>query len=195
MKNVRMLLSTDYIPVVDIRMTLDSGTKDHLVRLLDELHNLGNNPRIHLSLGLTTPSFSVASEQMKQEQLADVALSVWKYAKMKVFQIPDEFTAGPLCVATAKHSAVLQPDGNLQKCFCTSGHKEFNFANVSTKPTSYTKDVRFEQWKRAGECIKERCAYLPVCGGGCTFQAMTEHGSKQGYKQRFCQKTLLDRVN
>lgn len=147
------------------------------------------------NLGLTTPSLSAQPGRMTQEQLADSALSIWQHAKMRGFEIPDEFTAGPLCVATAKHAAVLQPDGNLQKCFCTSGRKEFNFANVTTKPVSYTRDVRFEQWKRVDECIKERCTYLPVCGGGCTFEAMVKYGPEQGSARRFCQKTLLDRMN
>jgi len=194
-KNICMLLSTDYIPTVDIRMTLDVGTKDHLVSLLDELDSLGKHSRIHLSLGLTTPSLSVALGRMTQEQLADAALSIWRHAKARGFEIPDEFTSGPLCVATAKHAAVLQPDGNLQKCFCTSGRKEFNFANVDTKPTSYTKETRFEQWKRVDECIEERCTYLPVCGGGCIFEAMVRYGSMFGSTQRFCQKTLLDQMN
>ena len=195
MKNVRMLLSTEYIPAVDIRMTLDAGTQEHLPRLIDELHRLHKHSRIRLSLGLTTPSLSVAPGRMTQKQLADAALSTWRYAKEKGFVVPDEFVAGPLCVAVAKHAAVLQPDGNLQKCFCTSGRKEFNFAHVSTKPLSYTKDPRFEQWKRADECIKERCAYLPVCGGGCTFEAMVEQGSGEGGARRFCQKELLDLMN
>ncbi len=195
MKNVRMLLSTNYIPAVDIRMTLDWGTKDHLIRFLDELDSIKKHSRIHLSLGLTTPSLSVIPERMTQEQLADTALSVWRHAKKKEFEIPEEFTAGPLCVATAKHSAVLQPNGNLQKCFCTSGRKEFNFTSVAVEPTSYTKDVRFEQWERMDECIKERCAYLPVCGGGCIFEAMVNHGNDQGSTERFCQKILLDRMN
>ncbi len=195
MKNVRMLLSTDYIPAVDIRLTLDTGTKNHLARLIDELDALGRHSRIRLSLGLTTPSLSVTPGRMTQEQLADAALSTWEYAKAKGFEVPDEFIAGPLCVAVAKHAAVLQPDGNLQKCFCTSGRPEFNFANVAAKPTTYTKDPRFEQWKRTDDCIKERCTYLPVCGGGCTFEAMVEHGPEQGGARRFCQKALLDRMN
>ncbi len=195
MRNIHMLLSSDYIPAVDIRMTLDAGTKDHVTRLLDELSGFEKNSRIHLSLGLTTPSLSVTPGRMTQEQLADAALSIWRYAKAEGFQIPDEFTTGPLCVATAKHAAVLQPDGNLQKCFCTSGRKEFNFANVAEKPVSYTKDSRFEQWKRINECIEERCAYLPVCGGGCIFEAMVKYGVAQGNTKSFCQKELLDRMN
>lgn len=194
MRNIEMLLATEYIARVDIRLTLDSGTKDHLSRLIDELDAFGKHERIRLSLGLTTPSLSVAPGRMTQEELADAALATWEYAKNKGFEIPDEFIAGPLCVAVAKHSAVLQPNGNLQKCFCTSGRPEYNFASVSERPTSYTRDPRFEHWKRADQCIAERCTYLPVCGGGCTFEAIVAHGAKGGEK-RFCQKTLLDRMN
>lgn len=194
MNNIRMLLSTDYIAVVDIRLTLDVDTRDHLPRLLDELDGLGAHSRIKLSLGLTTPSLSVTPGRMGQEELADAALAVWSYAKAKGFEIPDEFIAGPLCVAVAKHSAVLQPDGSLQKCFCTSGRKEFDFSTITTKPLTYTKDPRFEQWKRTDDCIKERCTYLPVCGGGCTFDSIVEHG-EYGGGNRFCQKKLLDLMN
>ncbi|HCR52730.1 TPA: hypothetical protein DIV48_03770 [Candidatus Kaiserbacteria bacterium] len=194
MRNIQMLVSTDYIPVVDIRLTFDEGTRDHLPRLLDELDALNAHPRIKLSLGFTTPSLSITPERMSEEELADTALAIWAYAKQKGFEIPDEFVAGPLCVATAKHSAILQPDGNLQKCFCTSGRKGFNISNVAVQPLTYTKDARFEQWKRTEQCIKERCAYLPVCGGGCTFDAIVKHG-EHGGGNRFCQKILLDRMN
>lgn len=194
-KNIRMLLSADYIQTVDIRLTLDSGTKDHLCRLIDELDGLGEHSRIHLSLGLTTPSISVVPGRMTQDQLADAALATWGYAKEKGFEIPEEFTAGPLCIATAKHSAVLQPNGSLQKCFCTSGRQNFNFANIAVMPAGYTKDPRFEHWKRTDDCIKEHCAYLPVCGGGCSFEAIVADGTEHGGKNRFCQKILLDRMN
>lgn len=195
MRNIVMLLSTDYIPAVDIRMTLDVGTRDHLRQLIDELDAFGCHSRIRLSLGLTTPSLSVTPGRMTQEELAEAALSTWEYAKAKGFEIPEEFIAGPLCVAVAKHAAVLQPDGNLQKCFCTSGRPEFNFGHVAQKPRTYTQDPRFEQWKRTDECIQERCEYLPVCGGGCTFEAIVQEGSDKGGEKRFCQKTLLDRMN
>lgn len=132
---------------------------------------------------------------MTQDELADAALATWRYAKGKGFEIPEEFTAGPLCIATAKHSAVLQPNGNLQKCFCTSGRQNFDFASIAVMPMGYTKDTRFEYWRRTDDCIKERCPYLPVCGGGCSFEAIVADGTEHGGRNRFCQKTLLERMN
>lgn len=195
MRNIDMLLATQYVEKVDIRMTLDCGTKDHLGRLIDELAEKGKQSRISLSLGLTTPSLTVVPGRMTQEELATAAIEIWGHAQDRGFKIPEEFIAGPLCVAVAKHSAVLQPDGNLQKCFCTSGRKEFNFATIDVKPTSYAKDPRFEHWKRMDECVAERCSYLPICGGGCTFDAIVAQGGEKGSSKRFCQKTLLKRMN
>ncbi|MBP9760475.1 MAG: radical SAM protein [Candidatus Pacebacteria bacterium] len=193
--NVRMLLAGGYLPAVDIRMTLDAGTADHLSRLLDTLADLGNSSCIRLSLGITTASFALPLAGMSDERLAEVALETWAYARSLGFEIPDEFMTGPVCVATAKHSTVLQPDGSLQKCFCTSGRSEFNFAHVDVPFVGYTQDHRFEQWKRTDACIDERCPYLPVCGGGCVYEAMVKYGGDAGSGKRLCRKTLLDRMN
>lgn len=193
--NVRMLLAGGYLPAVDIRMTLDAGTAASLPRLLEVLAGLGDQSHIRLSLGITTPTFSSPTGRMEDNELADVALTTWKYAQELGFEVPDEFVAGPVCVAVAKHSAVLQPNGALQKCFCTSGRSEFDFAHVGILPVGYTRDQRFEQWRRTDQCIAEQCPYLPVCGGGCVYEAMVEHGTENGAGRRMCRKTLLDRMN
>ncbi len=195
LNNVRMFLAGEYLPAVDIRMTLDAGTAEHLPRLVDVLASLGDPSRVRLSLGITTPTFASPFGRMDDNELADVALATWAYAQSLGFEIPDEFVAGPVCVATAKHSAALQPDGSLQKCFCTSGRSEFDFAHVGMRPLGYTQDQRFEQWKRTDQCVSEQCPYLPVCGGGCVYEAMVEHGADQGAGRRMCRKTLLDRMN
>lgn len=49
-------------------------------------------------------------------------------------------------------------------------------------------------WNRINKCIKEKCIYLPVCGGGCVYDAIVAHG-KFGFEDRFCQKTLLADIN
>lgn len=194
MRNIKMLLKTDYISKVNIRLTLDNGTKNYLKELIDFLANTGKQNRINLSLGYTVPSFSNTVDCMDQENLANSALSIWEYAKKKGFNIPDEFVVGPICVATAKHSAVLQPDGTLQKCFCTSGRSEYNFSDITIKQELYTKDPRFEQ-RRIDECITEQCSYLPLCGGDCIYNALVANSDKSGFSKRFCQKTLLDIMN
>ncbi|MCL5782206.1 MAG: radical SAM protein [Patescibacteria group bacterium] len=195
MRTVRMLVTTDYIRKVDIRISLDVENGDRIPELIRELAELGAQDRINLSIGLITPTFASPERVGLERVIAEKALAAWKVAKDCGFTIPEEFLTGPWCVAIAKHSVVLQPDGTLQKCFCTAGRKEFDFGSVFDPADGYLKDSRFEHWQRTDECIARKCKFLPFCGGGCIYSAMVEHGGPIGATKRFCQKTLLDRMN
>ncbi|HBB56815.1 TPA: hypothetical protein DEW47_01150 [Patescibacteria group bacterium] len=192
--NIKMLIENNYIDKIDLRISLDGETYDSIPKLIKFLGKLGWQEKIKLSLGLIVPGINVDVKKDSQKLTAERVLNVWVIAKKEGFEIPDEFMAGPWCVAIAKHSAVLQPDGTLQKCFCTVGKPEFNFNNIFSKPLSYTKDDRFEMFDRINKCIEEECVYLPICGGGCIHDSIVAYG-KVGFKRRFCQKTLLGKIN
>lgn len=193
-ENVRMLLRTDYIPKVDIRLSFDLSNCDDVTRLLDEIVTWGDIRKISLSLGLITDTFVYEGDK-NDPVIVQKALIFWKKAKALGFIVPEDQVAGPLCVAVAKHSAVVNPDGTLQKCFATAGRAEYNFGSIHTSPTTYTQDECYERWKRTDECIKDKCEFLPVCGGGCPHDAMIAHGDAGGSMYRFCQKDLLRTMN
>lgn len=193
-ENIRMLLVTNYITKVDIRLSFDNSNCDAVVGFLDELIQFPNPRKISLSLGLITDTFVYQGDK-NDPLIARKALTFWSKAKSLGFVIPDDQVAGPLCVAVAKHAAVVQPDGTLQKCFASAGRPQFNFGNVFSYTDTYTKDGRYEQWKRTDECIAEKCAFLPVCGGGCPQDAMIAANSDTGGEKRFCQKSLLSSMN
>ena len=194
-RTIRMLLSTDYIQKVGVRISLDSDNADFVPELIRYLASLGKTDRIDLSLGLTTPSLGVEVSRGSEEFIADKTLHVWLIAKSFGFKIPEDFTAGPWCVAVAKHSAVMQPNGFLQKCFCTVGRPEYNFGHVSNGYDNYTQDPRFEQFRRTNQCIEEKCAYLPVCGGGCIHDAIVANNGPAGFSKRFCQRKFVEKMN
>lgn len=193
-RNIRMLLHSKYIPTVDIRLSFDLGNCDDIIEFLDELATFGDVARINLSLGFITDTFVFGGDK-NDPVVASKALEFWAKAKRLGFTIPETQFSGPLCVATAKHSAVLLPDGGLQKCFATAGRPEYNFSTVKVLPKGYAKDHHFEQWKRMDECVAEKCSYLPVCGGGCPNDAMVAASSIEGGASRYCQKTFLDQMN
>lgn len=193
--NVRMLLDKKLVGKVSLRLSLDPETASSLPRLIHFLADLGYGQRIELSLGLTVPTLDNQDYRIDEETIARQVISLWEIAKECQFEIPEEFTVGPWCVAVARHSAVLQPDGNLQKCFCTVGRPFFNFANVSTPPTGYARDFRFEVPSRIDLCVAEHCPYLPVCGGGCIHDSLVKNGKDYGFQRRFCQKKLVAQVN
>lgn len=193
-ENVRMLLTTNYISRVDIRLSFDNSNCDSVISFLDELAQLPNIQRISLSLGLITDTFVYQGDK-NDPFIAQKAIAFWSKAKSLGFVIPEDQVAGPLCVAAAKHAAVVQPDGSLQKCFASVGRPQFNFGNVFNSSDTYTKDERYEQWKRTDECIAEKCAFIPVCGGGCPQDAIIAANSDRGGEKRFCQKSLLSSMN
>ena len=134
------------------------------------------------------------SAQVSANDSANAYLLFCAKAKDLGFKIPVEYTVGPWCVATEKHSVVLQPDGSLQKCISTVGRSRYNFSDISILPVGYAKDARFELFKRAEDCKKEKCPYIPICGGGCPWDSLIAHG-EHGFGLRFCQKKLLDIIN
>lgn len=193
-ENVRMLLRTEHISSVDLRLSFDLHNCDEVINFLDELSAFGAVGRINLSLGFITDTFVIGGDR-SDPKVAEKALEFWNKAKQLGFAIPETQFTGPLCVATAKHSAVILPDGGLQKCFATAGRKEYNFSTVKLYPVGHTQDHHFEQWKRMDECIAEKCVYLPVCGGGCPHDAMVANGGIEGSSKRYCQKGFLDTLN
>ncbi|MBU6321087.1 MAG: radical SAM protein [Patescibacteria group bacterium] len=194
---IKMLVSTDYIKKVDIRISLDHANADRIPELIEYLASLGAQDRMNLSLGLITPTLDRPARLRWDEEraLGEKAVSIWAVAQAHGFAIPDEFVTGPWCVAIAKHAAILQPDGALQKCFCTAGRAEYDFGTVADTPGEYLRDERFESWRRTDQCIQERCAFLPICGGGCIHDAMVAAGGPGGGAERFCQKPLIKVYN
>lgn len=195
-QNVLMLARTNYVPAIDIRLSMDKSNAGDIPRLLEFMAAAGIQDKIRLSIGFIESSMYITIKGLEEKWQAKYALHIWETARNLGFKIPDEYASGPLCVAQAKHSAVLQPDGNLQKCFCTSGQNEHAFGSVFSDTGDYTRDVRYENWKRLDQCIEEKCAYLPICGGGCTYHAVVEHGkTTEAFAQRHCRKTLLAEMN
>ena len=193
-KNVKMLLDGNYLERVNLRLSLDEETADSLPDLVRYLAKLGYGNRIHLSLGIVVPSLNTQTKSICENLIARKAIKVWRVIRDYGFELPDEFLLGPWCIAIAKHSAVLQPNGYLQKCFCTVGRPEFNFGEVFQIPETYTQDVRFEFFNRTDVCVKEKCPYLPVCGGGCVHDSVVKHGLT-GFSKRLCQKELVKQIN
>lgn len=97
-------------------------------------------------------------------------------------------------MATEKHTIVIEPSGGLQKCICTVGRPEYDFASVKKSPTGYAQDERFEQFKRTDQCKEEKCPFMPVCGGGCPWDSIVANGEK-GFEMRFCEKSKLRAMN
>lgn len=204
-ENMRMILDLNFIEKVDVRINFDLLNADSIPALINFLAKLGYQDRMDLTFAFVnltvTKRCSSGECKIKTTQDSENSIVSKNYlrfcqiAKTHGFSVPEEMVAGPLCIATIKHSVVIQPDGNLQKCFCSVGRPKYNFGHVLQLPVAYAKDRRFEMFeKRTRKCKEKKCPYLPICGGGCIWDSVCSSG-KSGLEKPFCQKSLLSSVN
>lgn len=198
--NIERVLHDGCIPKIDVRINYDAKSAIHVPELIEFLSGLEHADRMQLSLGQLVETFNGPSSQpglasfSESDKGAKAMLSLWSLAKEKGFKIPEEYSSGPWCVATEKHTVVIQPSGGLQKCICTVGRQEYDFSSVDSLPENYAQDVRFEKFKRTDQCKEEECPFMPVCGGGCPWDSIVANGEK-GFEMRFCEKEKLRAMN
>lgn len=94
------------------------------------------------------------------------------------FAVPDGVHMGP-CELHRRHAYAVGPDGALFACPGFVGERALATGHVHDGPTAARAAAaeRFEgiaAWKRCGDC-----AFIPVCGGGCTVAAHHELGDMQ----------------
>lgn len=200
-RNILTITEKEYIKKIDLRINFDLIIADKIFQLLEYLTNLKLQNKVSLTFALINSNFeeqcksTLCTSKISNEDIANVYISFYEYAKKLKFNIQEEFVSGPFCIATLKHTAVLQPNGFLQKCFCTIGKSEYNFDSIQNMPKYYAKDKRFELFtKRTKKCIEEKCELLPICGGGCIHNSLIKNG-KNGFIKEFCEKNLLMKIN
>lgn len=201
---IKLVFENKYIDKIDLRINLSKTNFTSARKLINYLADLNLSAFLNVTVGLiesydenSCPSLSCNARQEEiDDSTARNYLKLSLLAKQRGFNIQDEFVAGPICIATMKHSVVIQPDGGMQKCFCSVGIKEFNFANLLRCKQLTLRDQRFEFFDdRIKKCIEEKCSFLPMCNGGCVWRAVHRHGSAKGFKERSCQREAMEIIN
>jgi uncharacterized protein len=91
------------------------------------------------------------------------------------FPTPDGVHMGP-CELHRRHAHTVGPDGERYACPGFAGEAEYAIGDVTGPPsTSHARAARrferIEPWRACGDC-----AFIPVCGGGCSVAAHHELG-------------------
>jgi uncharacterized protein len=91
------------------------------------------------------------------------------------FATPDGVHMGP-CELHRRHAHTIGPDGERYACPGFAGEAEFAVGDVTGPPSialarAARRFERIEPWRACGDC-----AFIPVCGGGCSVAAHHELG-------------------
>lgn len=200
-QNILMGFQQNLLKKVYLRINFDRQNVDSIPALFDFLIAHDLQQKLELSFGIVTPTICEETGQrvsdtyftkfgLSQNENATKYLWLWQEAKKRGFTIPQEYLAGPWCTARKIHSAVIEPDGTLLKCISTVGRKEFAFGDIFSVSEAY--DPNFSDFSYLKECLSKGCPFVPICGGGCRFEAYLSSGS---LSKPHCQRELIEKIN
>lgn len=195
-RNIKTHLDLDVQFV--IRASFDLSNIDNIAHLLEYLDHENLSDKIilyfapvHHTISQLINKFSYCSRSVinDEESVSEALCSLYSLAKEYHFKIPYYYTDGP-CMTIAKDSYLVAPDGKLYKCVEMMNIEELCVGSISEK-TKRSCYYEFVSAPYLRECLKKKCIYAPICGGGCAMRAYLSKG-KPGVS---CQMRLLKRVN
>jgi len=162
---------------VTVRMNIDKSNVHSVEELVEELDKHGIKKQVRISLGVvsnhgkscrgmedTLLTTSDIDEIVKQRNLEDLLL---KSKDRKVRRLKPDFIG---CVATARNSVIVGPEGELYKCPKVVGLQEETCGSLFQYDDRHK---NFRKWESCDNLNLEacrRCSMVPVCDGfGCSY--------------------------
>lgn len=165
-----------------IRVNIDRSNIDEIDRLLDALKN-NNLSDVFIYLGHVIPYTagcrSYESSCMLTEEFSIINQAFCKKLNRMGFDAGRESfypRFARACDANRTNAFVLDPDGDMYKCWTEIGNKATSIGKIGDLTRQYeekgNREIRWLAWEpfEYPECVK--CKMLPICMGGCANQAM-----------------------
>lgn len=150
-----------------VRTNIHNGNKDEYGELYAQLsgHWRGKNVKI-------SPAFVLANDNCKvscctPREKSNFYLNLQKAYNINKFNTAPSIQIGK-CSATAEHSYIIDPKGNLYKCWNDIGIENLCIGNVSDgikNNSLIAKYVIGSDKYTDSDCL--RCKLFPICEGGC----------------------------
>lgn len=94
------------------------------------------------------------------------------------------YLLGNYCGADRMNSFVIEPNGDMCKCWSDVGLPEYRIGNIKEGITKYTKLLDYALYDPTQDSACKECKLLPICVGGCPrrrIDAKTERCSNYRY--------------
>ncbi|CDZ23316.1 radical SAM protein [[Clostridium] cellulosi] len=170
---------------VSIRINIDKSNVDRLEELLDVLLDYGLKG-ISVNLGhvkaYTEACSSISETCLSTEEYASESLRYQKILHDKGFD-SDSYPYYPgvkanYCCADSTSAFVIDPKGNLYKCWNDVGNRERRVGNIKDidQQGNNTRDimmnVNYLLWSPFDHKKCLECNILPICMGGCPYNGL-----------------------
>lgn len=183
---------------IAIRVNVDSGNYGCLDELKSYFFNelgWGENPVVYLS--------NVEKYTKSRYFVENTKIDAAQFASMEVEYIDEQCKRNPekedsmiflkrkatFCKAVTDLNYVIDPEGYLYKCWDTIGNKRMAVGTIAGGDVITYEGVKWLTAPLGKKCTK--CAYLPICEGGCPYQYIVKGRHNCGVIKESVEKRVM----
>lgn len=179
-------------PGTTLKVNFDRQNLAEIPPMLDEIERSGLRDSIDVkfeAIAQQFPSSKVAHDPAfvippDSVELADAYTRLQIAARDRGFVVSHDTAHTTPCMLTSHHGVIIGPDGAIYKCISLVGRSQAAVGSIfedgyAAEPYGKQMDVR----RKTEACFAEACPFVPVCMGGCGYEAAIRGGEVH---DRFC---------
>lgn len=190
-------VAAQFIRNVTLKVNFDRHNLSHISSLFKRLAAEGLADRLDVkfeTIALQFPDSKVSHCKdhvipPESTELSSAYIGLMRLAQQFGMKVRKDTAHTTPCMFSSHHGILVGPEGNIYKCISLVGRPDFRVGTVfedGYDDEEYSRQMNVV--KRLGDCFEEKCPYIPVCGGGCSYESIVRTGS---YDMRFCTKEYL----
>lgn len=181
MEALRLVYDHPDLPKPVVRINVDKTNVEVVPALLEELQERGfAGTPVDFGIVHAQTSFcaSYADNCYEESELPDFLPGLWRVAREKGLSHGVRPRPQPtFCGLLTDYNFVLDPQGNIYKCWEHVGFPEYRTGTVADETLGGS---FLHEWMSRDPLQQQgcnTCDLLPVCGGGCAQTAVARHGT------------------
>ncbi len=163
---------------IHLRINVDRTNFDSTIQLLEQLEarDLLKDPAsLYVYIGFTREWTSncnnISSDCFSSREFTEAELEFQKILLERGYNIGNLYPKpANFCSAASPHGFVIEPGGEIHKCWSDVGNPEAYLGNVN-KPLEFSNNLlkwlSFDPLSSFEEC--RNCEFFPLCNGGCPY--------------------------
>lgn len=152
---------------IGIRMNVHKGNMMDFVPLYQELTKLFNNNRVHIYSAFVQDNQACRVSCFNSVEKTNYLYNLYKLIGLNLSTTNFELKLGK-CTAIYEHSYIVDPSGDLYKCWVDVGVKAYSIGTVFDGVQNYRLN---EKYLLSSDKFSDKkclsCCIFPICNGGC----------------------------
>lgn len=166
---------------ITIRINLDKRNSEEYINVLDELEKSNIKDKVKVYIAPIDNINDVAKNSIcfTEEEFAIKQHEFCKELKSRGMEVPKQISPNiSICGAVAANSFLIDPLGDLYKCWNDVSHKDKSIGNIESSMNINNKYIKWVTYNPIENDKCKECTMLPVCMGGCPHNVINGNKAK-----------------